>query len=167
LLWSITVGAIINILEIVGRIIIVVITIYNVTSFDVTPFMYKFVAAEQHVTTNESIRIVFLLLFVTASIILIVVIIVPLLHFIAIKFVGTPLDYRCKHTFPCTATLTTTVYSRFPATVDLFVALLDAFFAVILPPLDDFAAFPPLDFAIVAAQSAAEGVAVNCSVGGG
>jgi len=56
---------------------------------------------------------------------------------------------------------------RFPATVDLFVALLDAFFAVILPPLDDFAAFPPLDFAMVAAQSAVEGVAVNSSVGGG
>jgi len=36
-----------------------------------------------------------------------------------------------------------------------------------LPPLDDFATFPRLDSAMVTAQSSAEGVIVNSSVGGG
>jgi hypothetical protein len=56
--------------------------------------------------------------------------------------------------------------SRFPAAVDLFVDLLDAFFAAVLPLLDDFADFPRLDFAMVTAQSSAEGVSVNNSLWG-
>jgi hypothetical protein len=40
-------------------------------------------------------------------------------------------------------------------------------FEPFLPPLDDFAAFPRLDSAMVTAQSSAEGVIVNSSVWGG
>jgi hypothetical protein len=43
---------------------------------------------------------------------------------------------------------------------------LDAFFAAVLPLLDDFADFPRLDFAMVTAQSSAEGASVNNSVWG-